>query len=903
MNFKKILLFILTILLFFIWNFSSANWYWEHQVSYSSDWITRCTGDWDCNYDSDGNITSCSNNDYPDIDFNKEKDWNQYKDYAVDINWDNKITNDDYVSSSSHQKVKKVDSTWKMDCFYWDGIAPTTGHLTLKLNWTTPNWAVLANKKNNNLLISYDDTNWWRSPNITIYYQLENKNTSNFDSTKDVTLHTNNSTGSTNVSWDVSKVLPSTDFNTDKWWRQYSIKITKMCDSAWNCISPNQIYNWRIYANNPNWHEHLDISDLDNYKTWNNLDNYTTKLTLKDSFWNPVVPAPWIHRKVTLSGNYNNDVYLDQYHATWKSWIKIKFSVLDRTGTNIWDNSNSTWDLISYDDELSGWEYNILFKSYVPTYDGYNKAYWSFYLKKISYQITDNLGSNWNNSFPINKKLKFKPQIYLTFKESHVLAGEWTKKKFTFETKTNSDNYSKYTLWIKFISSNNKIKTYLSYYYTNSWKKQSIYIDSWDLSSSFQDISNNVAMISPFSKINWKYIYEKILLQTWWKISSNDKNILSTHIALKYSDWTVAIYNSDLVWANNYNYKKIANKTYKSPIYILGNLWWSNYKNNFHNIFSWDKLNYTARISMVKVKNKIRKMVKLKFWGIKKTYLNWDKTQDIFSNNITPNLTKFWTKIYYYKWYWENNNLIIPGYNSINNKYLIVVENANVFITWNIQTTNKWLVWIIVLSKTDLQNGNIYINNKITNIDMLIYSDKSLITYKWNPSSHPKIQWNLTQDDLKNQLLIKWVLWTFNTIWWSTKGICPYFNKNCSNPKEYDLYNVRKFKWVPATILDSSWATDAYVPYWITSNTNNPYDSELIWWIKCSLKDCNNDGYKETDCKDKNSHLNNKLKSSWLWCHKFTKNELEKNKNIFSSLIIEYDPKIKYNHFPIFSNM
>ncbi len=886
MNFKKILLFILTILLFFIWNFSYWKRYGPHTVYYSNPWGTTLS--W-----------QQASPSWPDQWTPCDDDNNWVPKTCVQI-WNSPTT----WGISCPSWPSQVSPSWTMTCWYWDQEAPTTGHLALKLNWTRPNWSVLANKKHNNLLISYDDAHGWGSKKITIYYQLENKDTGNFDSTRNVTLNTNNSTASTDVSWDVSKVLPSNnDFSTVTWWRQYSLKITKMCDSAWNCITPNQIYNWWVYANTPVSHETRDFSDLNNYKTWNNLDNYTTKLILKDSFWNPVVPAPWIHRKVTLSEDYNNNVYLDQYHANWPSWIKIKFSVLNRTGSNIWNNTNSTWNLVWYNNVLSGWKYNILFKSYVPTYDGYNKAYWVFKFKTISYKITDNLGSNWNNSFSINKNLKFKPQIYLTFKESHVLAGEWTKKKFTFETKTNSNNYSKYTLWIKFTSSNSKIKTYLSYYNTNSWKNRSLYIDSWDLSHNFWDISNNVAIISPFSKVNWKYIYEKILLQTWWKISSNDKDILSTHIALKYSDWTVAIYNSDLIWANNYNYKKNLNKFYKSPIYILGNLWWTNYKNNFHNIFNWDKLNYTARISMVKVKNKIKKMVKLRFWGIKKTYFNWDKTQDIFSNTITPNLTKFWTKIYYYKWYWGNNNLIIPGYDSINNKYLIVVENANVFITGNIQTTSRWLVWIILLSKPNSQNGNIYINNKITNLDMLIYSDKALITYKWNPSSDPKIQWNLTQDDLKNQLLIKWVLWTFNTIWWSTKGICPYFNKNCSNPKEYDLYNVRKFKWVPATVLDSSWATGAYAPYWITSNIYDSSDTTLIWWIKCSLKDCNNDGYKETYCKDKNTHLNNKLKSNWLWCHKFTKNELEKNKNIFSSLIIEYDPRIKYNYLPIFSNM
>ena len=171
-----------------------------------------------------------------------------------------------------------------MTCFYWDGIVPNINNLSLKLNNISSWWNILATS-NANLEFSYDDTNWWWSPNIIIYYQLEKKDDASFSTEDSITLNTNNSSANQTITWDISKVVPWTDFDINKWWRQYSIKITKICDEAWNCIDNSGNgweYSWWVFANTPVWYETIDSSDLDNIKIWDNKDIFNLKLTLQD---------------------------------------------------------------------------------------------------------------------------------------------------------------------------------------------------------------------------------------------------------------------------------------------------------------------------------------------------------------------------------------------------------------------------------------------------------------------------------------------------------------------------------------------------------------------------------------------------------------------------------------------
>ena len=908
---KKILFLTFILLMFSI---SFANWYWSHSVSYSEWGITRCDWDGDCNYDSDWNITSCIGNDYPNIDFDANKAWYQYRDYAVDVNGDGKITSwDDYVSTSSHQITKSVSSNWSMTCFYWDWIPPDISKLQLALEWKSP-WANILASWSAVLKFTYNDTNGGSNSTyskITIYYELENKDSCSnwFLSESSIVLDTKNSIASKEITFDISKVYPNCDFSGWIWWREYSVKIVKICDEANNCITPNKIYTWKVYANTPIWYESTNFSDFDNSYVANNIQYFSWWILLKDQYWNPVLPSSWINRKVDIGITYNNDVYLNQYKATWVWWIRLMFKNNSYFTLNIWNSKTDTWSYYSLSDK--SWYYWFNVKSYVPTYAGYDKAYWNIELIKLTYRINDDLWDNWSNYFSIDKKLKFKPQLWVKLKWIPPLASEGTYKKFNIETYSDSTNYNGYTFLLQFDPGNNTgLNTYLAVDSTSNWYKYSVYgYKNDDLISSFS-VSPTASAIwnVNYSNLSSKDYYEKAILSTWWHLDSSNQWIISTHIAVKYSDWTIAIWNSDLVGANNYNYNSIKDKYLsENTVYINWLVSISDYK-KVYNIFSGEKLYAAWSLTRPEVRARIYKLVSDKFEWYKFKIVSgkWNKI-DIW--DILPIFTYKWVKVYYYVWYPDNSTnksaIIIPWKIGLSDRVLLILKNVDLFITWNIQTTPKGMFWIISLSSPKNPKWNIYLNNMVTNLDALIYTDKALITYKWDPTWTFKTQESLSQDDLKNQLYIHWLLWTFNTFGWSVRHYCPYFNLNCSSYKKYDLQYLRRFYLLKADIVDSaSWSSTAYVPYWITTNVNDANDTLLIGWIKCELKDCNWDGKEEAYCKDLNFNLTNwynRIWSSWV-CNPFSLPEKERIK-YFAPVVVDYDSRFKNRlYMPVFSD-
>jgi len=793
--------------------------------------------------------------------------WNNFK-YKI-IVYDNALNNSYKINSN---EIK------------FDTTPPTSSDITVTPSQSSE--LLATNSKNFTITVGRN----WGSPITKIVYQFEKYNSVN-DLWSEVTVNT----GYVNTYFNISNV--DNDRRSD-WSREYTLKIDEVCDEAWNCTSNIATYHYYVYANTPVWYEITNFSDFSNTYIWNNQNTFSGWILLKDQYWNKVVPAPWINRKITIKVNYDNSVYLDQYHNTWTWGIKIKFKNNSLFNIlTIWPNKNKG---ITYNNNINNWYYWFNIKSYVPTLAWYNKAYWNIKLNTFSYEISQNSFWTWGNSFSIDKVLKFKPQISLTLTgvDFKALAAEWTYKKFTIHTKVNSSNYSAYTLWFKFTTANPKIKTYLSYNNNTSWKTGSIYV-KWkdDLSSNFKDIKNDVADLNKFSLLNKKNIYEKYILLSGWHLNDDtDKRVLSSHIILKYNDGTIAIYNSDLIWKNNYNTSSNFS-TSISPVYVyvLWLIWGSDLRKKIYNVYSGNKTLYVWNISKYKLRNRINKIISRDFRIKNKYDCSYGiKTQNILWNVITPNLNYRGTKIYYYDWKWRNNNLVINGETWIWGKYLIIVNNANVFITWNVQTNNKWMVWLIVLSSPTSSNWNIYINNNITNLDMYIYTDKAVITYKWNPSSSFVTQESLTQNDLKNQLLIKWVLWSFNTLGASINSKCPYFDRDCSNPKKYDLFSMRKFRLIStSTINPLSWDNNNYIPW-----------GTLIGWIKCTLT-TNASNKLVSDCKNKNSNLGDlkTIDKVFLGVGKFTKSNILKYQDFLSPVIIYYDPRIKEEYLPVFSNM
>jgi len=122
-----------------------------------------------------------------------------------------------------------------------------------------------------------------------------------------------------------SKVFPNCDFSGNIGGRQYSVKITKICDESNNCITPNKVYSWNVYANSPIWYELSHFWDFNNSYIANNTQYFSWWILLEDQYGNPVLPSPGIDRKINIGLTYANDVYLNQYKASGIGWIRLKF--------------------------------------------------------------------------------------------------------------------------------------------------------------------------------------------------------------------------------------------------------------------------------------------------------------------------------------------------------------------------------------------------------------------------------------------------------------------------------------------------------------------------------------------------------------------------------------------------
>jgi len=155
--------------------------------------------------------------------------------------------------------------------------------------------------------------------------------------------------------------------------------------------------------------------------------------------------------------------------------------------------------------------------------------------------------------------------------------------------------------------------------------------------------------------------------------------------------------------------------------------------------------------------------------------------------------------------------------NAGSNKTL-VVEWANVYINWDIQWTG--VLGIIALQKNG-RGGNIYIDPTVTDIHAFLYADRSVISY----NGSAELDGSTPDTQLANQLYIKWVLFSENTIWWSVSNPlkCPFYT-SCSGVREarkYDLNYLRRYQ--IAEVVD-----DDGVPTWVTKPVNNGVES-FMW--------------------------------------------------------------------------
>ena len=165
--------------------------------------------------------------------------------------------------------------------------------------------------------------------------------------------------------------------------------------------------------------------------------------------------------------------------------------------------------------------------------------------------------------------------------------------------------------------------------------------------------------------------------------------------------------------------------------------------------------------------------------------------------NIIPWTDKFANNEILYIWRdWGNTVNLMWGSLPSNSNKTLVVEWADIYIQWDIIW--EGILGIVALHKNG-QWGNIYIDNTVTDIHAFIYTDRSVMSVQESGSGFEILNGDSHENQLTNQLYIKWVLFSENTIWGANESPfnCPFYisSNTCdmSEAAQYDLNYLRRY--------------------------------------------------------------------------------------------------------------
>lgn len=668
-------------------------------------------------------------------------------------------------------------------------IKIVTSSNVIKVDTTPPTLTDVTNSMTTNVLATnsraYSLSVWdnWGSPVNIIEWNSENKdNQMIFDSRNITTRNLNLTTLS--FPWDISKV---DNYRTPNWWREYTFRLTRICDAAWNCPTFNEPYNHNVYANTNN----IPIKSV----TYNQLDDDniadgTTKnlvITLKDTYWNAIVPASWINRKVNIKYEYDNTMYLNQFLKTWNSVYNSKSNILNPSDINQYLNYFWIWTLKikEFDNEYStDWTYKYWFKFYTPTASSIQRkksdTNAKFDIHNINFNVTGDIWAIWDTLVDnsTNIKAKFKPlyQTEITWEIDENWFIAWNPQKSTL--KINNDwwrinDTSLNNIYFKFWWNSTTLQKYNLNIKWGNFSSYTQIPESW-YSTSFW-FSNNSDFLT---------ILDLEHAPAPATISAN----LTTHIAYKI-DWKDVVYNSDKVWQDTDWIDVVTQQANQVWLKVI----WTTYSKadiqdvvegqNIQSIWKFDKS--STKLSIIKNAYAFAKNVNPSSYD----YINSIDNPGSWYTQI-GDIIYFWNdsgKLYRL---WDGSNI------NVSTKKTILVIGWNLYIKSNINYSWNWMLWIVVLKDNAWNWWNVYIDPWVKNISANIFAEKSLISYNWTT----ELDWSTPASTLNNQLRIYWSVFSYNTIWWSAKTPleCPYYvpASNCdtkSKAQKYDLNYLRRY--------------------------------------------------------------------------------------------------------------
>lgn len=463
------------------------------------------------------------------------------------------------------------------------------------------------------------------------------------------------------------------------------------------------------------------------------------------------------------------------------------------------------WNL---DTMKSGDKFNFRYKFYNPTTlasDIFPSVIDWFIFKTITYDIVFNdwWSLSWhyvedkaNNTNINNSTIPLKLKPLFEFTNSWDIVNTWF---IEWRSQTWSINIIKNSLvspsidWLYFvqtwINSN-----YFSWTWTISPSVKSFSINSmWNkLLSSFSTSTTYVLKtLFTLTDLSWYRddiknirLNEYIRYATWWRTVTYLAWVLNQANTQNFD--TLKIY-----WITNIDKDKQKDLTLNQDITDIQNLAWEITKASLKGDIRKSAINATKFINTEDNNSWIYNLI----WNIWNDPNNWWKV--------------LWNILYYGDLSWSNVILWNWTELSVTWKKTIVVIWWNLYIKSNIiNSTSSDILWIIVLKDSNWKWWNLYIDTSVTEVDAIIYTDKSVISYNEaydngdsNVITKHEVDWNIDNSVMQNQLYILWTVFSENTIWGSRLNppVCPFYTYSISwficDSIEAQKYDFNYLRW------------------------------------------------------------------------------------------------------------
>jgi len=678
-----------------------------------------------------------------------------------------------------------------------------------------------------NVTLSLNAAGW--SPGDIIEARFENTNNQNYGSTQSYT------NGNLSYNWDVRNV---DNYRLSNGSRQYSFKLTRLCDEAGNCISNTGTnglvrYDYNVYANtNSIGTKSVNASHVSNITDSNNVadgeyKNFT--MTLRDTYGNDIIPASGIGRTIGFDFNIDNGLYLNQFTKTGNSGVfySTPNNITSYSPMVLWVGARQTVSNQNSSDGI----YNFRFRVYTPTYqDTFTDSASEFEIRNVRFDLAHNgAHSSWDRSNVLvdgtsNVDFNYAPLYTTNFSGDLVnywfIEGWIQDSDVAISKNSNSSVTPSSGTRNVYLNYNGQVSNLALDYAQSGTPNTTIGESTSTLTTIYQN---------PFSNGSATYNLLTNLVQSpGATIDDVQSTFLSSHIGYSVNGQSV-VYNSDVVGKSSYYDSTISNNTSQAGVKVIGVTSSDKVQELITDQFT-DDIRILGKLTKSSHRRDISKRVYENFRSV--TPSNGGYTVDRFdgatwngSNDGVSLLDG--TVLYFGNAGWNyvqlwNNSETITG-----NKTIVVVW-WDVYIRHNLQYgagTN--MLGIIVLKDTAGNGWNVYVHPSVTDIHGVIYADKAVMSAN-DTNLNGSIQTSeiygsgTAASTLNNQLYILGSIFSENTIGWSRANPveCPYY-LSCTLPSEaqqYDLNYLRRYVLVDH---DDNGVTPEIPAYgWSESNKN-----------------------------------------------------------------------------------